>query len=349
MDAPPFLTEIDRAIMSYLSRGPHVTLVGGENVSNVKAMIQALGVSVHSWEGDADRYRASLNRSFTTKGFIIHVPPPKGRDAPPELERIQSLVWQKNYAAGHHLPMVDFHSWPSKGELILAFRLVSERWKASAITTDVLRVPYYAPSGMHRLYDLLARTDSSYEHEEAADGSPADGSPADGSPADGSPASPTHADGRPATADTRSARESAVGAGSRRSATSARPSRPRPTSGSPIAPTSAGRTAISSWGPSHSPNTPWNPPWRPETAVPELYQLSAARPRSPTRPRTPRSSARLTLAPPCPHIALSKVWGEPPGRVGGAVDEQALRTRQAQAKLVAAALAAHDPIPKFIS
>ena len=82
-------------------------------------------------------------------------------------------------------------------------------------------------------------------------------------------------------------------------------------------------------------------PWQVRLLTDAYPRLSAARPRTPTRPRTPRSEARWTLAPPSPRLVDGKLWGIPGGRPATPGYDAKVAARRARA--VSAALAAGGP------
>ena len=66
----------ERALIAYIASGPHVTLAGGSS-NEVFRMLEGLGLSVFTWRGDEESFRASLHKSYTTKGLIVRLPPPR--------------------------------------------------------------------------------------------------------------------------------------------------------------------------------------------------------------------------------------------------------------------------------
>ena len=416
-------TSEQREIMAYLTSGAHVTVacsVTFEPAACTIAMFENLGIPTYAYAGDDQRYRESLNRSFTSKGFVVHVTAPKGQEDP-EASKFQPLIWQQLWALSNPVPMLDFQSAPSKGEVVQALKCARRQWTSGDISRNIERVPYFASSNLRDLYDLLTpqqdppppvatidpkgrvsptsrhasvqqlrglsstsrraslqshgeRRASLQPHGEGTAGrssptgrrgsGPMEGRRGSGpiekrlsltrqrtqSPVDGelslSPR-PTDEQGgrfrisndpcmfsseplvltepppiRPTTP--RATASSPTRHGLRPSSPS--PPRSPPRSASPDGTSAHGEHATlfdlsvgpinsadsPTWGISTAPNPTWAAPWRPTTPVSQ-QSLSAARPRSATRPRTPQAEVRWTLAPPSPRIVQAKIWGRAHG------------------------------------
>ena len=86
------------------------------------------------------------------------------------------------------------------------------------------------------------------------------------------------------------------------------------------------RKDVTTWGTSTARSTAWRPSWRPSSDERQrllsesMARLSAACPRTPTRPRTPRTQARYTLAPPAPRLVDGMLYGGRHGGQAGAID-----------------------------
>ena len=86
------------------------------------------------------------------------------------------------------------------------------------------------------------------------------------------------------------------------------------------------RKDATTWGTSTARSTAWRPSWRPSSDERQrllsesMARLSAACPRTPTRPRTPRAQARYTLAPPAPRLVDGMLYGGRHGGRAGAID-----------------------------
>ena len=163
------LTEADRQIIAYLSKGPHLTVAGGisEARTSTRAMFESLGISTSVWVGDAHKFRESLQKSYSSKGFIVHVADPADVGASSqEVDTMHRLIWQQNWAASQKVPTMDFLSvTPSKGEVIQCLRLASKQWGSMGVRGTCVRVSYFATGSMIRLFDLLARKRST-DHDE---------------------------------------------------------------------------------------------------------------------------------------------------------------------------------------
>ena len=168
------LSEADREIVGYISKGPHLTIAGGvsEARGSTRAIFESLGISTYVWEGDSHKYRDSLQKSYGSKGFIVHVAEPLGVGASSEeTDTMHRLIWQQNWAASQKVPNMDFLSvTPSKGEVIQCLRLASEQWTRTGVQGGCVRVSYFATCAMLRLFDLLARKRSRSQGEQNQSG-----------------------------------------------------------------------------------------------------------------------------------------------------------------------------------
>lgn len=152
-------TADERSLIAYIMSGPHITFVASRKdgrESETFKMLEGLGLSIFTWQGDDDSYRASMNQSYSSKGLVVREPSVQGRDAPTDAWKFERLIWQKNWAAAHHVPALSFHGTPSKGEVMLALDLARKQWASREINHNTVRVPYFTPTGLTKLYDMLA-------------------------------------------------------------------------------------------------------------------------------------------------------------------------------------------------
>lgn len=163
-------------LIGYVLSAPHITFSDTRHprVKDHSALFSNLGLSVSSPEvnepleandvdeqqeacpaDDKERIHSSLYQSYSSRGFVVHMPTQKSAG---EMRQMDRLSWQMTWGIADQIPQLVFHSIPSKGEVMQAMQIAHKQWASGNVSGEVETVPYFAPANLTSLYDLLAST-----------------------------------------------------------------------------------------------------------------------------------------------------------------------------------------------